>query len=72
MAVNEEGCCRSAKQIVPWYLMRVHVYKAEAFASGRFATDQSDVPLIQVGIGIQCLQNHLNSGGVLQIFNDHC
>lgn len=52
--------------------MRVHVYKAEAFASGRFATDQSDVPLIQVGIGIQCLQNHLNSGGVLQIFNDHC
>lgn len=53
------------------YLMRVHVYKAEAFGSVGLAAHQSDVPLIQVSIGIQRLQNHLHSGGVFQVFDDH-
>lgn len=34
------------------YLMRVHVDKAEAFGSVGLAADQSDIPLVQVGIGV--------------------
>lgn len=53
--------------------MRVHVYKAEAFvAAVRFAADQANVPLVQVGEGVQRLQDHLHGGGVLQVLDDHC
>lgn len=51
--------------------MGVHVYEAEAFGSRGFSSDQTNVPLIKVGEGVQGFQNGLHCSGGLHILYDH-
>lgn len=51
--------------------MRVHVNEAEAFGTRGFASNQTDVPLIQVGEGVQGFQDGLHCCGGLHILYDH-
>ena len=51
--------------------MGVHVNEAEAFSSGGLALHQTDVPLVQVGEGVQSLQYRLYSSGGLHILKYH-
>lgn len=63
------------KSITRWslfrYLVGVHVHEAEALGSGGFALDQANVSFIQICKRIQSLQDGLDGGGGLHIFNDH-
>ena len=53
------------------YLVGVHVHEAETFGAWGFALDQTDVLLIQIGKGIQALQDGLHRGGGLHVLDDH-